>query len=204
MGRTLSIRGQEVSFNGAPDLGCSNAKWRVHKTTWGTLFGRAFSRNTTGGRSPKPRPTDFGLNLSLQTQAKAYDFCLKTKKVSWFRQSWIAELSEDELILFYDPQVVLLLKRRKESAKPVASFDCATAKTAADQTICTSHELAAWDRSVTQALQLVLKRDPAQEADLLRSQAAFLKARSACGADIKCIDELQWRRVEELRQEAFR
>lgn len=100
--------------------------------------------------------------------------------------------------MHYTNQVLLTLRRRAPNAEPKASFDCHKALTPAETTICHSHLLSGWDRSVAAAFQTALKRLPDKQAALRDDQRRWLAKREACGTNAECIDTLQWQRVDEL------
>jgi len=106
-----------------------------------------------------------------------------------------------QLALHYDNQVLLLFQRRPPGSKPTASFDCAKAASSTERTICASFDLASWDRSVAQAWRAALDRRPQKQAHFRKTQKEWLHARDACGYKADCLDDLQWRRVDELTQE---
>jgi uncharacterized protein YecT (DUF1311 family) len=113
---------------------------------------------------------------------------------------WIAQREPDVLVMHFNDQVLLTLRRRPADAKPRASFDCQKASSPTESAVCGSHELAGWDRSVAAAFREALERSPEKASDLRADQHQWLKKRDACGAKVECIDEMLWRRVEELPQ----
>ena len=81
-----------------------------------------------------------------------------------------------------------------------ASFACAKPASPTERAICKSHELASWDRSVSRALDDLVKARPEREPELELSQAAYVERRDSCGADADCIEQEQMTRVGELIQ----
>jgi uncharacterized protein len=67
--------------------------------------------------------------------------------------------------------------------------------------ICGSFDLASWDRSVARAWREGLERRPQKQAHLRKTQKEWLRERDACGSKAECIDDLPWRRVDELTEE---
>lgn len=203
MGRVLVIGADRVQFERGKELGCKQARWGARRTTWGALFGKGFIRSEVGGLNPRPSPEDFGVKVSKNQPAVAYSLCPSSPRGAgrFPRNTWAALQAPDLLALHFDNQTVLTLRRRASGATPAASFACAKAATATEKTICGSFDLASWDRSVALAFRQALGRRRDKDADLKRSQREWLRKRDACGSDAACIDEAQWRRVEELGQE---
>jgi uncharacterized protein len=100
-----------------------------------------------------------------------------------------------------DSQVLLILKKRQPDARPRASFPCEKAVTSTEKAICGSFDLASWDRSVAAAYAEALERNKDHQDKIRGEQKAWLKKRDACGDRVPCIDELLWRRVEDLKQD---
>lgn len=202
LGRELMIDADTVNFTG--DKGpCKQGAWKAQVLTWAKLFAKTFSRASGGGRSTHPAPADFGLKVSPSSKVTFYQVCpfadVPPSEV-WQDRRWIALRAPDLLVMHFDNQVLLTLSRRPTGAKPRASFDCQKASTPTEKTICGSHDLAGWDRSVAAAFRAALERSPGRESDLREDQKAWLKKRDSCGSKGDCIDEMLWRRVEELTQ----
>jgi uncharacterized protein YecT (DUF1311 family) len=203
MARTLVIGSTGVRFEEGKELGCQQSSWQPRPTTWGSLIAKSFPRRPGGGRSAAATVEDFEVGLRKAQSTTAYAVCPKPgSKANRFPMvPWVALESPNRLALNLDNQTLLLLRRRPEGAKPTASFDCAKAAAPTEKAICGSFELASWDRSVALALRQAIERNPQREAELRQSQKEWLAKRDACGSDGPCIDEAQWRRVEDLRQE---
>jgi uncharacterized protein YecT (DUF1311 family) len=203
MGRTLSIDHERVVLSSSKDLDCSQTTWKAKPTTWGYLIAKGFPRPTDGGRSAAPTPADFQLKVAKKDKVSAYPLCGSSGKtaVHFPAAPWLALQEADKMALNVDNQVLLFLQRRLADAKPAPSFDCAKATTPTEKAICGDFDLASWDRSVALALHQAIARNPEKEASLRASQRDWLKRRDACAAKVECIDEQQWRRVEELGQE---
>jgi uncharacterized protein YecT (DUF1311 family) len=203
VGRTLSIDHDQVRLNFSKDLDCAQPSWHAKPTTWGYLIAKGFPRPTDGGRSAAPTPDDFELKVAKKSKVSAYALCPSAGKPAarFPAAPWLAFQAAETLAVNLDNQVLLLLQRRLPDAKPTPSFECAKAATATEKTICGNFDLASWDRSVALALHQAIARNPEKEATLRGSQRDWLKKRDACSATVECIDEQQWRRVEELGQE---
>jgi uncharacterized protein YecT (DUF1311 family) len=190
VGRELAISSDGVNFT-AEKEGCKQSRWSPLATTWKRLFDGGFLR-------------DFQFVPSSPTLATAYLLCpdpTHKRADAWMQDKWIALQDRDTLAMHYSNQVLLILKRRPSDAKPRAAFACEKALTPTEKTICGSFGLAGWDRSVSAAWRAALERVPENQARLHVDQKAWLRKRDACDADGLCIDDLLWRRVEELVQE---
>ncbi|HEY4187087.1 MAG TPA: hypothetical protein VGP07_18570 [Polyangia bacterium] len=74
-----------------------------------------------------------------------------------------------------------ILNRRRPDAKPRASFVC--------------------DEAVATAYGQALERNRDHQDKIREEQKAWLRNRDACGDRASCIDNLFWRRVDDLKQE---
>lgn len=201
LGRSLIISTERVEFSDGKEIGCRQVAWETRSTTWGFLFAKGFIRPTEGGRRPTPRPDDFDLNVPANQRVTVYSLCPapRPKTNPFPRNPWVAVQAPDSIALHYDNQVLLLLRRRPADAKPTPSFDCGKATSPTEKTICGSFNLAAWDRSVGLAFRQALDRLPRdRQVQVRRDQKEWVKKRDACGANADCVDDEQWRRVEEL------
>jgi len=200
--RELVIGKTETHFAADKET-CKEPSWKPSAMTWGELFGKGFQRPEGGGRSTKPTPKDFELDVESRDKATAYTLCrnkkLKGSKV-WLEAEWVVLPATDTLVVHQDPQVLLVLKRRAADARPRASFACEKAVSPTEKAICSSFELAGWDRSVADAYTQALKRNASTQDKILADQKDWLRKRDACGDKTSCIDDLLWRRVDDLKQ----
>jgi len=203
IGRTLSVDHERVKLNFSKELDCAQTSWKAKPTTWGYLIAKGFPRPADGGRSAAPTPDDFELKVNKTTKVLAYPLCGSSGKTAahFPAAPWLALEEADKMAVNLDNQVLLILKRRLPDAKPTPSFDCSKAATPTEKAICGNFDLASWDRSVALALHQAIARNPDKEASLRGTQRDWLKKRDECAAKVECIDEQQWRRVEELGQE---
>jgi len=200
--RELVIGKTETRF-AADKVACRQPVWRPAVMTWGELFAKGFQRPEGGGRSTKPTPSDFEFDVPGRDKATAYALCpnkkLKGSKV-WLEAEWVVLRDPDTVVMHEDPQVLLVLKRRPADAKPHASFPCEKAASPTEKAICGSFELAGWDRSVAEAYSQALKRNASTQDKIRAEQEEWLRKRDACGDKASCIDDLLWRRVDDLKQ----
>ena len=205
MGRTLVIETAGTQFDDGKEVGCKPLSLYRWSTTWGFLVAKGFPRPPMGGRSRSPTPGDFGLKMAKSQKVAAYSLCSAStgrKSAHFPGDAWVAVESPDRLALHYDNQVLLLLRRRAADAKPSPSFDCGKATSPTERAICTSFDLASWDRSVALAFRRALEgKPPARQELLKRAQHEWLRTRDACGAKTECLDERLWRRVDDLNQD---
>jgi uncharacterized protein YecT (DUF1311 family) len=196
LGRTLVLNGDRVQFAHGKKLGCTQSVWLPAKTTWGSLITQGFAASPTADRRGTPNPANFGLKVKRTDAVTAYALC-PTADAKFPKGYWVATQG-DEVVLRYDGQVMLILRRRSLDAKPSPSFDCTKAKTSTEKTICGDFDLAGLDRSVTKAYRDAVQAQGDDGAGLRKTQAEWLKERDACGSKTDCIYNLEWARVEEL------
>jgi uncharacterized protein YecT (DUF1311 family) len=115
---------------------------------------------------------------------------------------WIVVLSGAQLAMRWYDGTILVLARLPPGAKPRASFDCAKAQIAAENTICGSPGLAALDVSVSESYALAmeyLKASPGAGLGLLRrAQRTWLAKRNACSGDGSCLERSMEQQLEVL------
>jgi hypothetical protein len=200
MGRSLSIQEGRVRFSFGADLDCRQVRWPRRELTWGALDELAFRRAPTGGQ--RISIADFGLSVKRKQPVTVHALCPPAgPPAPLYEGQWVVEYRPGELLFREDPQYLLRLTRRPEDAAPTpASFTCARPRTPTQRTICQSHERASWDRSVSRALDDVVKARPEREAEVKLSQTAYVQRRDSCGADADCIEQEEMTRVGELIQ----
>lgn len=199
LGRELVISKDEVRF-ALDQEPCRRPSWKTTTMTWADLFGRGFRRP----EGTKPTPSDFELKVSSRDKVAAYVPCPGPKAKGtdvWLQPKWLVLQDPDTLVMHKDSQVLLILKKRPPNAKPRASFSCEKAATPTEKAICGSFELAGWDRSVAAAYSEALDRNRDHPDKIRAEQKAWLKQRDACGDKVSCLDDLLWRRVEDLEQD---
>jgi len=204
VGRTLIISSEKVRFEEGKAIGCVQNSWQLRRTTWSLLFSKGFARARREGVRSNAVPTDYDTKVSARGQTTAYEICPpeKTARNQFPNDHWVALQEPGLLLLRLDDMTLLVLRRREPNAAPKASFDCQKATTPTEKAICASHDLASWDRSVAAAFRnAIQRREPEEVAQIRAQQKAWLHERDACGAETACIDEHQWRRVEDLVQE---
>lgn len=206
IGRTLVISRNQVVFDRGKELSCKPGTWEPQRSRWSDLFGKSFQRPANATEQPQPK--DFGFEVDPQRDVTAYVLCPERsgRQQQLFSHAWIAVLRPDEMLFHFSADAALLLRRRSPGAKPVASFDCAKAASAAEKMICSSFELASWDRSVALAFRHFVDRStartpgPQTKSSADEQKKRWVEARAVCGSNADCIYEALWTQVEELEQ----
>lgn len=86
---------------------------------------------------------------------------------------------------------------------PSPSFDCARAGTSTEKTICSSEDLASYDRQIAASFTAAREHLNTSAAnDLLQGQRTWLKERNACGGNRSCLDATMRERAQYLRRVA--
>ncbi|WP_423383673.1 lysozyme inhibitor LprI family protein [Burkholderia sp. LMG 32019] len=117
------------------------------------------------------------------------------------RGSWLFFANADQILLRWRDESILILDRLTGSQKPNPSFDCSKSITKAEGEICSSIELSAFDRSVSQAYKLVLSQYRGAGNDsraLTLEQKTWLAKRDKCGVDRNCLVSSMRKRLDEL------
>jgi uncharacterized protein YecT (DUF1311 family) len=121
-----------------------------------------------------------------------------------FRGAWLASLKGDRLLLRWFGETILVLRRVPSNAKAVPSFSCGNAHSTTEKTICSSYELSAFDKSVSDAYQLLLKQTRTvggEIDDVVDEQKTWIKSRNDCASDQRCLMKLMRDRLETLASE---
>jgi len=202
--RTMTITADKISFAGA-DATCDQTNWQPLATTWQALFQTTEVSRFSADRTAIPaKPADYELKVTEKQRVQAYPLCsravLRTPE-AWRGAYWLA-LQGEELVVRYGRQLILVLRKRRASDKPQASFPCEKAASPAEKALCGDFEAAGRDRSVAEALQQALARRGEGERDrIMRDQLKWKTQRDACGAAIDCIRKASDERVTQLVQE---
>ncbi|WP_354687933.1 lysozyme inhibitor LprI family protein [Cupriavidus necator] len=119
------------------------------------------------------------------------------------RGSWIVKLERNVILLRWYDETILVLRKVRENTRPNPSFLCARKSSKAESAICHSLALASFDRSIYDAYRLAITQHRESEGDennLINEQRAWLKARTECESDEKCLKSSMSRRLEELME----
>ncbi len=201
MGSLLFISPQRiVAFIGI-SYTCQNPRMIVQHTTAGALL-----KSTLDSRVLPPSPPttqDYGLPFH---QNEAVTVMWVKEFGGWAEYltidgTWLLWLPDGRLAMCWADASIVLLSRAPADTKPVASFDCAKARTVVENTICGSMELALLDRTVsswyTSHLESLIgwakdgesQKEKAFEVikELKKAQKAWIAKRNTCGANTACL-----------------
>lgn len=147
-------------------------------------------------RDPETHPSPAAYGLKIDPNGQVNVTSIHCKDGLWqgdlgtgkgVEGAWMFLTRGGQLVMRWRDETILMLDRLPPDAKPQASFDCAKANSAAEKAICSSIQLASFDRSVNWAYKIA--RDDAKDAGdslskLAAGQRTWLRKRDACGA--KC------------------
>lgn len=200
LGRQVSIGTAEISMDNA-SRPCGRPSFTaLAGTDLQTFIGQRFSRPPREGTSAHPTVADFGLATTKDTQVPLQLGC--TNQASEWNDAWVVALAPDRLLTNYDNSgYVLVLEREDTSHEVTPSFACGNASARAEQAICQSATLAAYDRSVAAAWRRARSLAGDDSAELRQAQKEWLKTRNACGSDADCLGRSMRERVDALMQQ---
>lgn len=203
--RTMTITADKISFAGA-DATCAQSSWQPLATSWQALFQTTELSHLSSDRTPLPaKPADYDLKVSDKQRVQAYPLCARgplSEPEAWRGAHWLV-LQGEELIVRYGKNLILVLRKRRASDRPQASFPCEQAATPTEKAICADFEAAGRDRSVAEALQQALQRrsEGAERERIMREQLKWKTQRDACGSALDCIRKAADERIGQLLQE---
>jgi hypothetical protein len=203
--RSMTITPDKLWFV-ATRKSCDQSTWVPLITTWQGLFDITdISRAPSNSAPTRVKPQDYDLKVPSKQRVRAYPVCMPTplrSQKAWRGLDWMV-LQGDELVVRYGGQVIVVLRKRAPDEKPTASFPCDKAASAAEKTICSDVEVAAWDRSVAEALHQVFERrdERGERENIINAHIAWKAQRDKCGADLPCIRDACEDRVIELIQQ---
>ncbi len=200
LGRQVHIAGSAIGMDD-DSRDCLKPEFSaLPKSSLQQLIGQAFPRPPHYGVALHPTLSDFRLSFP-DTSVQPLRVSCDPDNSEW-NGAWIIPLSADRLLTNYDNSGYVLVLRRHQASDPIKpSFACATAHNAAEQTICRSSTLAAYDRSVGAAYRRALKLSDDQTAPLRQAQRDWLKSRDACNVDVDCLAKSMRDRVDQLMQQ---
>lgn len=205
--RLAHIQPNQVEFDTPEHAACDRPSWKERQTAVGPLWRGSFPGRGTPPEQPTAR--DWGLSLRDTDLVHVHD--LNCSKGGFGPENgetpgtWFLPLADGQLAVRWHDGTVLLLRKLGLAERPKASFDCAKAGTPTEHTICSSHNLAGLDRSVSEAYSTARKSaneiDPETAKALSTKQATWLRVRNACDVDARCLDQAMRQRIEELSAE---
>jgi uncharacterized protein YecT (DUF1311 family) len=212
LGRIITMTSQKITINSPDESVCEDPKFLTRKSTAANIVAKSIQ--TRVYENSYPSPHDMRLPLAEDTPVDVLYLTCGDK----FRSSepsievfddlsnvrWFINLGNDRLAMNWRRQSILILSRLRDNAKPVASFDCAKAGTIPEKTICSDVGLAAYDKSLAQAYNLVMayyrsKSDTKSTiAELRAFQKKWIAKRDRCGNDIACLEKAIDHRISML------
>jgi uncharacterized protein YecT (DUF1311 family) len=158
-----------------------------------------YSRPTPAAYELKAAPNQQVDVISITCKDELYQGDLGTG--NGVMGAWMYQTPAGELVIRWRDETLLVLDRLPADAKPQPSFDCAKASSPAEKTICSSLQLASFDRSVAWSYKVA--RDDIKDTDdspvkLAAEQRAWLRKRDTCGADASCLLKTMEQRLDEL------
>jgi uncharacterized protein YecT (DUF1311 family) len=156
-------------------------------------------RATPAGYELKIGPAEAADVISIQCQGGLWNAGLGVD--GGLMGAWMYIAPDGRLVLRWYDETILVLAHLDADAKPHASFDCARAASPTEKTICSSLQLASFDRSVASAYEIAqdqLKDEKALAEQLVSSQKAWMRRRDACASDSKCLLASMKKRMDEL------
>ncbi len=202
LGRELRVEREALRFDGDESV-CDRPQWSAKTQPLAALLKESFPRPPAPGRAAAPGAAEMGLAgspASLQVQRPACRPDAGGRVTAPWDSAWLAQPAPGRLLLRHD-QALLQLARRDAAAAPKPSFPCSAAASATEKALCADVALAAWDRSVAQALREARARRPGDAERLRTEQRAWLQERDRCGADRACLHARMQERVDALVQE---
>lgn len=164
------------------------------------FIGKQFARPGHFGTPTAPTLQGFGIELADSSVTPLRLAC--TPDASPWNGAWLVLLPSGELLTNFDNSGYVLVLHRLDKDSPVkASFDCARAKSATEQAICASPELARYDLSVAAAYRRALDLAGDDAGTWRQQQVEWLKARNTCAADSACLKQRMQERIEQLMQQ---
>ena len=162
------------------------------------------------GDAPDAQPSPEAYKLPAEPDQQVEVISIRCKDGLWqsdlgvgdgVKGAWMYLAPGGQLILRWGDETILVLDRLPAEAKPQPSFDCAKASSPAEKTICSSLQLASFDRSVAWSYKVA--RDDIKDTDdspvkLAAEQRAWLRKRDTCGADASCLLKTMEQRLDEL------
>jgi uncharacterized protein YecT (DUF1311 family) len=173
-----------------------------------SLFEKSFGERLTGPRFVAS--DDFGIGYSIAPTVAVVSVSCQGKiwnggigAAGGLQGSWIIMQSSDVALMHWYDDTLLTLTRLPASALPNPSFECKAAISKAERTICSSFQLAGFDRSVSLAYHRALtdvqsSGDTSRRQELVQSQVQWLKMRNNCERNEMCLSNAMSARLQEL------
>ena len=177
------------------------ASMRVNDVIGRSLAGYGYPLHQADSRA-------YGLNIDGAKDVQVFRIQCGTKywhddlgTTDGIRGAWIIFLNDNQLLMRWYDESLLVLNRNQKDMKPKPSFDCGRSTDETERIICESYELSAFDQSIAEAYRQVLKQARDTGDDVKRptnEQLLWLTKRNACGSDRDCILKVLKNRLDEL------
>lgn len=168
---------------------------------------------TSGQRHSEPflpLAKDFLISLPGNKTVTPLMLTCQSGSFSWDGEkikAWVMMPDSDTLIIPYNMNTYLTLKRISPNLKPLPSFNCRQAMKPEEEAICDSFDLAAWDESVNDAYHAAISQtkemnpgDRQAIKEIVKQQKSWLNQREKCGDDGRCLYKSMAAQVEVLAE----
>lgn len=200
LGRELDITASAISLDDGSRVCTAPALSSEAMVPLQGFIGQRFPRPEHFATPTAPTLQDFGIELADSPVTPLRLAC--TPDASPWNGAWLVLLPSGELLTNFDNSGYVLVLHRLDKGSPVkASFDCARARSATEQAICASPELARYDLNVAAAYRRALDLAADDAGTLRQQQVEWLKARNTCAADAACLKQRMQERVGQLMQQ---
>jgi uncharacterized protein YecT (DUF1311 family) len=179
----------------------------VQRTTVAAALAR-LPRRPGSGRRPSPSPAELGLNAiprqPVMLTTYRCDVPGPDGTISSLNRSAVFPIESRRLAMIFGGEVVLILAPVVASSRAAApSFACDKARSPTEKTICADPDLAAWDRSVANAVAKLIAGDsdyPAVDdiGAFREQQRGWLIERDTCRTNRSCLADSMAERLEDL------
>ncbi len=207
VGRVIHFDNVAISSELSLDIHCQQPAFQPQAAM---TLNEAILKTNGERRSAPVTPVAEDFNLAPYAQQKITPMLVACQKGylgpdGESLKNWVALLSDDKLVMNWDDRSYVVLQRVKPDDKVTPSFACAGSLSPVEQTICASNELAAWDRSVSDAYNVQIQEqqeidanDKTALAGMKAAQRAWLAKRNHCQTDAGCLKKSMHDRTFEL------
>jgi uncharacterized protein YecT (DUF1311 family) len=198
LGRVINISSQSIKSNLPETDACITPALNVEKNTLNQFIAKSMGKNVT--------IKNYQLNENGQAEISLVKITCHSGSFGPSENSvgsWFAELNPQKMLVNWYDGSLLQLVRLPQDPEPVASFDCTKAKNIVEKTICSDFNLAAYDKSVSQAWLLAKKQaidvgDKKLTASLNSTQKSWLLQRDTCRDNKDCLTNAMQKRINDL------
>ncbi|WP_324021317.1 hypothetical protein GC090_08115 [Pantoea sp. JZ29] len=202
-GRIFEFTSDKIKTSIQPDSGCEFPDYHSMNVT---ILNHLMSSTTEGVQYDPAK--SYSLPVKGTLNIHPYSIHCQNGKISpsdEHIEHWLVKLNVNLVLLNWDNQSYILLKKLSDNARFSPSFACERATNDSEKTICHDPDLSSWDVSVAEAYNIVLKQitntgldAKIRLAQFHQNQKHWLDARNACSANSTCIKKKMQARVAEL------